>query len=108
VPSRFGGLQPVTYGDDEMHNLYARMQDIFQQWWVIGLYIIGCFSLAWHLVHGFQSAFQTLGLSNRKYIGIIKNTGIAFSIAVPLIFALMPLFMHFGWEIPVGGLTLLF
>jgi succinate dehydrogenase / fumarate reductase, cytochrome b subunit len=108
VPSRFGGLQPVTYGEDEMHNLYARMQDIFQQWWVIGLYILGCFSLAWHLLHGFQSAFQTLGLSNRKYIGIIKNTGIAFSIVVPLVFALMPVFMHFGWEIPVGGLTLLF
>jgi succinate dehydrogenase / fumarate reductase, cytochrome b subunit len=108
VPSRFGGLQEVTYGNISMHNLYVRMQEIFSQEWVVVLYVLGCFSLSWHLLHGFQSAFQTIGWNNKKYRRLIKNTGIAFSIIVPLIFALMPVFMYFGWELPIGGLTLLF
>ncbi len=71
--------------------LYEMMRDEFQTAWVVGVYIFGCISLAWHLVHGFYSAFQTLGLGTHKYKGIIKSIGIAFSIIVPLIFALMPI-----------------
>lgn len=108
VPSRFGGLVEVTYDGTVYHNLYGRMKDIFTQEWVVILYILGCFSLSWHLLHGFQSAFQTMGWTSKKYFPVIKSIGAAFSIAVPFIFALMPLFMYFGWEIPSGGLTLLF
>ena len=110
VPSRFGGLQEVTYAGSKViyHNLYGRMKDIFTQEWVVILYVLGCFSLSWHLLHGFQSAFQTMGWTSRKYFPLINNLGTAFSIVIPLIFALMPLFLYFGWEIPSGGLTLLF
>lgn len=110
VPSRFGGLQELKYGESEIvyHNLYGRMKDIFTQEWVVILYILGCFSLSWHLLHGFQSAFQTMGWTSKKYFPVIRRVGAAFSIVVPFIFALMPLFMYFGWEIPSGGLTLLF
>jgi len=98
VPSRVTQeLAPVQYGDMETHNLFARMVDVFQNKWIVVLYVLGCISLAWHLLHGFQSAFRTLGLHNKKYIGIVKATGIAFSLIVPLLFALMPVSMHFGW-----------
>jgi len=98
VPSRVTNeLAPVQYGDMETHNLFARMVDVFQNKWIVVLYIIGCISLAWHLLHGFQSAFRTLGLHNKKYIGIVKTTGVLFSVFVPLLFALMPVSMHFGW-----------
>ena len=98
IPSRVTHqLAPVQYGDMEAHNLFARMLDVFQNKWIVVLYILGCISLAWHLLHGFQSAFRTLGLHNKKYIGIVKATGIAFSVFVPLLFALMPVSMHFGW-----------
>ncbi len=108
IPSRFGGLTEVTYGGKEFHNLYGRMQDVFTKEWVVILYVLGCFSLAWHLLHGFQSAFQTMGWNNKKYFPLIKQVGLWFSVLVPLIFALMPVFMYFGWEIPSGGLTFLF
>jgi len=98
VPSRVTQeLAPVQYGDMETHNLFARMVDVFQNKWIVILYVLGCISLAWHLLHGFQSAFRTLGLHNKKYIGIVKVTGVLFSVIVPLIFALMPVSMHFGW-----------
>jgi succinate dehydrogenase / fumarate reductase cytochrome b subunit len=54
------------------------------------------FSLGYHLLHGFQSAFQTLGLNHKKYTPLIKSCGVIFSILIPTIFAAMPLAMHFG------------
>jgi succinate dehydrogenase / fumarate reductase cytochrome b subunit len=108
VPSRFGGLDPVIYNGIEHHNLYAQMKNVFAEpIWVI-LYLIGCFSLSWHLLHGIQSAAQTMGWTSRNFFPTIKAFGIIFAILVPLIFALMPLFMHFGWQINTGDLTLLF
>lgn len=78
-------------------DLYLKMREVFQTEWVVVLYLVGCISLAWHLLHGFQSAFRTFGVSNKKYLSLINTLGIAFSIIVPLAFALMPLSFYFGW-----------
>ncbi len=78
-------------------DLFSRMVEVFQNPWIVALYVIGCISLAWHLLHGFQSSFRTLGLHNTKYIGIVKIVGIVFSIVVPLLFALMPISIYMGW-----------
>ncbi len=85
-----------TMGNGEL-DLYGMMRDAFQNIAVVIIYIFGCISLAWHLVHGFFSAFQTLGLAMNKYKGIIKSVGVAFSIIIPLIFALMPLAFYMHW-----------
>ena len=73
------------------------MVEVFQYPWIVVLYVLGCISLAWHLLHGFQSAFRTLGLSNHKYIRMINAFGVGFSIFVPLLFALMPISIYLGW-----------
>jgi succinate dehydrogenase / fumarate reductase cytochrome b subunit len=98
IPSRVTqDLAPVQYGDMEAHDLFGRMVTVFQNGWIVVLYVLGCISLGWHLLHGFQSSFRTLGLSNHKYIGMIKATGAGFSILVPLLFALMPVSVYMGW-----------
>jgi succinate dehydrogenase / fumarate reductase cytochrome b subunit len=73
------------------------MQATFQTGWVVIVYVLGCISLAWHLAHGFWSAFQTLGLSTFKYKRIIRGTGYAFAIIIPLAFIAMPVSFYFGW-----------
>jgi succinate dehydrogenase / fumarate reductase cytochrome b subunit len=78
-------------------NLYEKMQAVFQNQWIVVLYLVGCIALAWHLMHGFQSAFRTLGVSNKKYLTILNCLGVGFSILVPLVFALMPVSFYFGW-----------
>ncbi|NOT50643.1 MAG: succinate dehydrogenase cytochrome b subunit [Chitinophagaceae bacterium] len=78
-------------------NLYEKMRFTFQEEWVVIVYVLGCISLAWHLLHGFQSAFRTIGVRNKKYLHLLNATGIAFSVIVPLAFALMPLSFYFGW-----------
>jgi len=77
--------------------LYKMMFDVFSNPWIVFLYVVGCVSLFWHLLHGFASAFQTLGLNHLKYNGIISLIGTAFAIVVPLIFALMPIAVYFRW-----------
>ena len=94
VKSRFTGLPGHDANGNE--NLYAVMQETFKMLWVVILYTLAMISLAYHLLHGFQSAFQTLGLNNKLYTPIIKKVGIYFSIFVPFIFALMPILMYLG------------
>lgn len=58
-------------------------------------YVLSMFVLAFHLWHGFHSAFQSLGLSNPKWTPRIKFVGKAFAVVVPLLFAIIPLYIHF-------------
>ena len=59
------------------------------------LYVIAMITLAFHLLHGFQSAFQSLGLNNPKYTPAIKKFWAAFAIIVPILFAIIPVYIHF-------------
>lgn len=59
------------------------------------LYVISMIVLGFHLYHGFGSSFQSLGANNPKYNGFIKNFGYAFAIIVPLLFAVIPVYIHF-------------
>jgi succinate dehydrogenase / fumarate reductase cytochrome b subunit len=78
-------------------DLFAMMKEEFSSPIIVLLYVLSCFSLFWHLLHGFKSAFQSLGLNHSKYNGIIEKTGIAFSIIVPTLFALMPIGFYLGF-----------
>jgi succinate dehydrogenase / fumarate reductase cytochrome b subunit len=107
VPSRVANLANVeplaeiiypSNPNKPYHNLYALMIQTFSDnLLVVILYVVGCISLAYHLLHGFQSAFRTLGLHNRKYIGIVQAVGAGFSIIVPLAFAFMPVSIYLKW-----------
>ena len=79
------------------HNSFESMKAVFSQWYFVAIYELGVISLAYHLLHGFSSAFQTLGLNHKKYTPVIKFLGAAFSIIVPLAFALMPVAMFMEW-----------
>lgn len=85
VPNRY----EQHFGAGEI-DLYAKMDLVFESLWVVIVYTLGCISLAWHLAHGFWSAFQTLGMSTTKYKKIIRGVGYAFAIIVPGIFIAMP------------------
>ncbi|MFN0203865.1 MAG: succinate dehydrogenase cytochrome b subunit [Bacteroidia bacterium] len=64
----------------------------FKEWWIVLLYVAGMALLGFHLNHGFQSAFRTLGLIHKKYTPLIEKAGLAFCIIIPLLFALIPVY----------------
>ena len=101
VPSRIThDLDPVTYGYTETHNLFLRMYEVFQNEWIVLLYIVGVGSLAFHLFHGFHSAFRTMGVHNKKYLSLLKGLGYGFTIIVSVLFVLMPISMYLNWVGP--------
>ena len=107
TPSRFGGIGSIepleeaslsVYNNQEVHNLYAAMQSVFKNSLVIVIiYIAGVISLCWHLLHGFQSAFQTFGINHKRYTPFIKGLGVFYSIVICLLFALMPIAIYLNW-----------
>jgi succinate dehydrogenase / fumarate reductase cytochrome b subunit len=96
--SKFWGPNRLsqTMGHGEL-DLYTSMREEFRITWVTLFYVFGCVALGWHLLHGFYSAFQTLGMGTHRYKEIIKGIGVGFSIIVPLIFALIPVAFYFNW-----------
>ncbi|HEX9510121.1 MAG TPA: succinate dehydrogenase cytochrome b subunit [Puia sp.] len=97
IPSRFQDIQEVTVNGIAMHDLFSLMKETFTQLWVVILYVVACVSLAYHLLHGFQSAFRSLGVHNNRYLHLLNAVGIGFAIIVPLAFAMMPVSMYLGW-----------
>jgi len=100
IPSRFGGLQEVQYTNDPViyHNLYGEMAYKFTNLpWLGIIYFVGVVALFWHLMHGVESAFRTLGVTNHRYINILKWFGWIFAIVICLTFLMMPVSFYLGW-----------
>ncbi len=89
----WGGIPTATYEGVEVKDLYTIVSLAFSQAWYVGLYVFCMIGLAFHLWHGFASAFQTLGLNHLKYNPVINFVGKAFAIIVPAAFALIPIWM---------------
>ncbi|MFK8104170.1 MAG: succinate dehydrogenase cytochrome b subunit [Saprospiraceae bacterium] len=98
---KFGGsdaLNMVTYPGQEaaVKNLYEKVAYSFSNPLIVAAYLIGLLALAFHLMHGFQSAFQSLGINHKKYTPLIQKIGLAFSIIIPLAYAIIPIFFFFN------------
>ncbi|MEJ8755799.1 succinate dehydrogenase cytochrome b subunit [Pontibacter sp. H259] len=93
VPARFGELEGVP--NTEYLNLYSEVVLAFKNPIYVALYVIAMVALAYHLIHGFQSAFQSLGLTHKKYTPFIQKFGYAFSVLICLGFAAIPLYFFF-------------
>lgn len=59
------------------------------------LYVLAMAVLAFHLDHGFASAFQSLGVNHPKWSPAISVIGRGFAFIVPFLFAIIPLYVHF-------------
>jgi succinate dehydrogenase / fumarate reductase cytochrome b subunit len=99
--TRITGLQVadavMIIDGHEYENLFAEMVAVFSNpLWVV-IYLLGCVSLFWHLLHGFKSAFQSMGWNHTKYSTAIDLAGGAFSVVISIVFALMPIAIHLKW-----------
>jgi succinate dehydrogenase / fumarate reductase cytochrome b subunit len=63
----------------------------------VAFYIVALFFLAYHVRHGFQSAFQTLGLRTSRYMPLINAIAAVFWLLIPIGFALIPLYFLFAY-----------
>tara|TARA_R110000737_G_C14540103_1_gene478877 strand:+ start:282 stop:917 length:636 start_codon:yes stop_codon:yes gene_type:complete len=81
--------------DHTVKDLYSQVAHTFDNPLMVAAYVVGLATLSFHLWHGFQSAFQTLGINHPKYTPIIKGLGKLYAVIVPLGFAIIPLYYFF-------------
>ena len=95
---KFGSMPEITYAGDPMpyKDLYVSVSLAFKELWIVILYVVAQIALGYHLFHGFQSSFQSLGLKVSKYASIIDGLGkVVFGVLIPAGFALLPIYIYF-------------
>lgn len=82
-----------TMAGIEGYRYFTELQHKFTSPVRMGIYVLAFVFLAFHLNHGFSSAFQTVGFNN-KYTPTVKKIAILYSFIIPLGFIFIALF-HF-------------
>ena len=77
-------------------DLYSLVIKKFQNINYVLIYIVAMLAIFLHLLHGFYSSFQSLGLINSKIRKYIKIAGILYSLIIPILFAIIPICIYFG------------
>ena len=80
---------------DSGFRYYEELTHKFVDVWRVALYCISFVFLALHLLHGFMSAFQSVG-ANNKYTHALRGFGKAYAILIPLGFVGIALFHYFN------------
>jgi len=92
---KFGNSVPmIAYDGVEVLDAYGKVVSVLTNPIWLACYLVGLAVLAFHLYHGFASAFQTLGLSHKKYTPIISMAGKAYSFLIPVGFAIIPIYLY--------------
>ena len=90
---RFNFYDPEGFANQ--HQYFDIVVSFFKIPWYSILYVIAVLLLGFHLNHGFQSAFQTIGWTHKKYTPIIEKLGTLYAIVMALGFASMPIYFLF-------------
>jgi succinate dehydrogenase / fumarate reductase cytochrome b subunit len=86
IPSRFALVKVSNY------ELVIRA---FSNPWYDAFYLVALLVLGYHLRHGFQSAFQTLGLRDKTYAPFLDTFAFIFWFLIPLGYAIIPVYFFF-------------
>ena len=86
IPSRFSPTKVSSY---------ELVMKAFSNPWYDGFYLLALLVLGYHLRHGFQSAFQTLGLRNKTYAPFLDMLAFIFWFLITLGFAIIPEYIFF-------------
>lgn len=81
------GGEPIRYYDHLVHKFVNPIR--------IAIYCVSFVFLSLHLLHGFNSAFQSVG-ANNKYTKALQKFGVAYAILVPAGFIFIAFFHHFN------------
>ncbi len=82
-----------------MRDLYRTVVELFAIKAYSIYYIISMILMGMHLNHGFQSAFQTLGLNHPRYTPLVKKLSLAIGLTFAIGYSIFPI--YFGFICPV-------
>ena len=93
---KFGEISMAIDSNGEViKDMYNIVITAFKQPWYSAIYVVAMILLGSHLNHGFQSAFQSVGLRHKKYTPTIKKLGTAFAVLITLGFISFTIYFYF-------------
>jgi len=90
---KYGTFYSINYDGVEMRDMYRNMAEAFTQPLYVIWYLLSLVLLGFHLKHGFQAAFQSLGLSHPRYVQTLKCLALLYAIVVVGGFISQPLYI---------------
>lgn len=84
----------IAFEMEDANRYYPELMHKFENPIRVGAYVVAFFLLMMHLLHGFQSAFQSIGARHRKYTPFIKSFGKIFAIVIPVGFMLIAILSY--------------
>lgn len=97
---RVANLSNTVYEAPGVRNLYVLVYDTFQNPVYVWLYVGVMLMLGLHLRHGLWSAWQSLGLNNKRIMPVLFAAAVLVSILLAVGFLSIPLYMHFNGSPP--------
>lgn len=85
----------IKFGEVPNGGDYALVTEFFGIWYYTVLYVVAFILLGLHLNHGFQSAFQSVGLNNKTWTPVLKLLGTIYSVIIAGGFSLVALYHFF-------------
>lgn len=84
----------IDFAAEDPSRYFHELQHKFVDVWRVALYCVSFVLLSLHLMHGFQSAFQSVGFRHNTRTPIIQKLGNIYAVAVPLGFIFIALFHY--------------
>lgn len=84
----------VEFAPEDPNRYYEELRHKFVPLWRVIAYAVSFVLLAMHLLHGFQSAFQSVGANHKKWTPMIKSIGNIYAIAIPVGFIIIAIFHY--------------
>ena len=82
-------------GGADATRYYPELLEEFENPYRVLAYCLSFVFLSLHLLHGFQSSFQSMGWNHPRYTPLVKRIGDIYAIVIPLGFIAIALFHHF-------------
>ncbi len=93
--AKFGHASEFMVDGVLYHDFAREVEDKFKMLPFVIFYVAAFIFLGFHLIHGFQSAFKTMGLENKKYTPVIQVLSIIYTAVVVGGFSLIPVLVYF-------------
>jgi succinate dehydrogenase / fumarate reductase cytochrome b subunit len=94
IKAKFGHAEEILHNGILYHDFATEITLKFKKLEFVIFYLLSFLFLGFHLIHGFQSAFKTLGLHSAKYAQLIQILGLIYTIIVVAGFAVIPLIIY--------------
>ncbi len=95
VTFKYGTVYETDYNGVMVRDLHRLVVEVFQSPAYVLFYVISMGTLGFHLSHGVQSSFQSLGFRHPRYTPGLKIFSTAYALIVGLGFGAQPVYVYF-------------